>query len=175
MDAFGCRQDLKGGAEGLSKSFRRLYDRYSSSLFRFIYRFTDNQAAAEEILHDVFFEFISGKYEGGEPESLKAWLFTLARNKSLNYLKKSHREVSNDGWIEATPADFSLEEESLRKELMERICCATGPLSDDLQRTWNLRREGLDYRQIADRLAIPVGTVKSRFHRIVEIFRKELT
>ena len=47
-------------------------------------------------------------------------------------------------------------------------------LSTDLRETWNLRKDGFDYQEIADRLSIPLGTVKSRFHRLTLILRKEL-
>ncbi|MNY73203.1 RNA polymerase sigma factor RpoE [compost metagenome] len=46
-------------------------------------------------------------------------------------------------------------------------------LPHDLAQTWRLRQQGMDYAEIAMELNIPVGTVKSRFSRLVDYFKKE--
>lgn len=160
--------DLKSN----SKAFRVLYDRHSGVLLRFIFRFTGNQQVAEEVLHDVFLELLNGNFDEFAPGALKPWLFTAARNKSLNIQRRQKhevREIDSSEVIDAT----DLEQKTNLLFLHRKLAIAEKEMPSDLLETWQLRRQGLNYQQIADRLAIPLGTVKSRFHRLVSYFREE--
>jgi RNA polymerase sigma-70 factor (ECF subfamily) len=164
-----CLQALDGSAS----AFRTLYNRYSGPLFRFIYRFTANETLAEDILHDVFVEFLAGKFKMSGEGTLKSWFYTLAKNKSLNHLKRATKEVVDNSLMQSIRSKIDLESEAIENNLLKTLSVAVTSLPQDLQQTWNLKKQGLDHRQIAQSLAIPVGTVKSRCHRIVEILRKE--
>lgn len=153
---------------------RAAYDRYSGPLLRFIYRFTENREAAEEILQDIFEQLLSGKFHTSSG-SLKAWLFTVAKNKSLNYIGKSAYKLSERLVEDVHFNEDCIETRLIQSNLLRQLASAEASLPEDLNLTWNLRKEGLDYRQIADRLSIPVGTVKSRFFRLVEYLKKELS
>ena len=89
------------------KVIRILYDRHSSALLRFIFRFSANQQTAEEILHDVFLELLSGNLVECSPGAVKSWLFTVAKNKSLNSLRRLKLDVSESNTDElADPMDL---------------------------------------------------------------------
>jgi len=163
-----CQRDDHG-------AFKLLYDRHSGPLFRFVYRFTLNNQIAEEILQDIFTQLLSGKFVVGVDANLKSWLYTLAKNKSLNHLKRSSFEMSQEEVLRSVSSDQNLETEVIEKNFISRLDMAGALLPAEIQATWNLRKEGLDYQQIADRLSIPLGTVKSRFHRLVEILKKEFS
>ncbi len=153
-------------------AFRCLYDRYSSSLFRFIYRFTLNRQIAEEILHDIFIQLLNDKYS--QPEgNLKSWLFAVAKNKSLNYARKASFETSEDSAIANATSESDMEQSLITQDLFKTLSLVESRLPADLQQTWSLRKQGLDYRQISQALSIPVGTVKSRFSRLVDHLKKE--
>jgi len=154
--------------------FRAHYERYSGPLFRFIYRFTNNQEAAEEILHDIFIKLLAGDFREGPDCSLKAWLYTLAKNRCINVLKKQSHEVKNAHAVDAAAADFDLEEQTFNKNAFAQLRLAEKTLPADLQATWELRKQGLDYQEISQALSVPVGTVKSRFSRLVDYLRKEI-
>jgi RNA polymerase sigma factor (sigma-70 family) len=152
-------------------AFRLLYDRYSGPLLRFLYRFMASQARSEEILHDVFLEILKINAGDFQPGSFKSWLFTVAKNKALNSQRRYAREISvlNLHEFEAPEGDSGPREAAL-----SRLAISETRLPADLRETWRLRREGLGYQQIAERLAIPLGTVKSRFHRLVLVLREEM-
>ena len=158
-------------AKAPEKYFQAVYDRYSGSLFRFLYRFTGNNQSSEEILHDIFAELIAGKFKSTDTGSLKSWLFTVAKNRGLNHRKKSSKESQIN--VDDLASDSSLEEQTIKHGLLLHLARAEDVLPIDLKETWNLRKLGLDYNEIAEKLSIPVGTVKSRFSRLVEILRKE--
>jgi len=151
------------------KYFRDVYDRYSGPLFRFLYRFTGNNQVSEEILHDIFLEVWNGKFR--EVGGLKSWLFTVAKNRGLNHVKKSSRVVQKD--LSQEVSTQNLEEETIQAGLLLHLHKVEPHLPVDLKETWSLRKSGMDYNQIAVALSIPVGTVKSRFSRLVEVLRKE--
>lgn len=151
--------------------FRDVYDRYSGSLFRFLYRFTHNNQASEEILHDTFIELLNGRFKAADSGTLKSWLFTVAKNRGLNHRKKSLRDAKED--ISLIRSNNDLENETIHASLLTHLSKAENKLPTDLKETWNLRKNGHDYQEIAKALAIPVGTVKSRFARLVELLRKE--
>ncbi len=157
--------------------FRRVYDRYSGPLFRFLYRFTGDSQAAEEIVHDIFVQLLSGKYSGDPDSTLKSWLFAVAKNRGLNYTKRNqpHRRGVGNGAavLERVLSSQDLEAEIVNSSLLTRLSVAEKSLPFDLSETWALRKTGLDHRQIAARLSIPVGTVKSRFSRLVTLLKSE--
>lgn len=158
---------------GPEKAFPAIYKRFSGPLFRFIYRFTGSHHSAEEILHDTFLELLSGKFSESSGSNLKSWLFTVARNKSLNFQKKNSFEIKNLEVIDNTASDFDLVEKTVGESRLQKLAAAEKHFPQDLQKTWDLKKQGYDYQQIATELAIPVGTVKSRFFRLVEHLKKE--
>ncbi len=158
----------------LSAAYRELYDRHAAPLFRFVYRFTLNRESTEEILQDIFTQLISGKFSVEQNGGLKRWLYTVAKNKSLNHLKSHVREVKDQASMESARSAVDLEAELIATELGSDLARAQAALPADLRETWRLKTLGLSYEQIADELAIPVGTVKSRFHRLLQFLKKEL-
>lgn len=152
----------------LTAYFQELYDRHGSPLFRFIYRFTLNREIAEEILHDIFMQLFCGKYTPNGSGSLKSWLYTVARNRSLNHLKHAAFEIKSDFVVESAPAPCDLESQVRDADRARELTLAETRLPSDLQETWRLKKQGLNYEQIAAHLSIPVGTVKSRFHRLIK-------
>lgn len=154
-------------------SFKVLYNRHSGPLFRFIYRFTINRESAEEILQDIFIQLLSGKFKSSLDANLKNWLYTLAKNKSLNHLKKTSFETKNESLVVVASSDNDLESKTIDGNLLDKLAFAEELLPDDLKKTWQLRKQGFDYQQIAAKLSIPIGTVKSRFNRLVNHLKKE--
>jgi RNA polymerase sigma-70 factor (ECF subfamily) len=151
--------------------FQAVYDRYSGPLFRFLYRFTGNNQTSEEILQDIFLELLAGKFKSVESGTLKSWLFTVAKNRGLNHRKKSLRDIQVD--LDELSSTSNLEEQVIADSLLFRLSRAEELLPVELKETWTLRKRGLDYQEIAESLSIPVGTVKSRFSRLVDYLRKE--
>lgn len=151
-------------------AFRALYDRYAGMLLRFVYRFTGDRDRAEDILHDVFVELLAGRYSD-ESGSLKAWLFTVAKNKSLNATRSAETVVVD--CLELASSE-NLEESTSRIIGLDKIKTAEKQMPAELQETWRLRKEGMGYQQISERLSVPLGTVKSRIHRLVCFFQEAL-
>jgi RNA polymerase sigma factor (sigma-70 family) len=155
-------------------AFRQLYQRHCGPLNRFVYRFTQSQPVCDELIQDIFTELISGRFTHSEGAQLKSWLYTVARNKSLNWIKKKRKEVSDTSILEFLDDGVDSEAQIIQTNLLERLSAVELTLPKDLLKTWSLRKAGLDNAQIAAELAIPLGTVKSRFFKLVEVIRKEI-
>lgn len=157
--------------------FQRIYDRYSSSLFRYLFRFTGDAPTAEEILHDIFVQLLDEKFKETPGGTLKAWLFAVAKNRGLNHLKRASTRAAlsspRDSGLQIIDRRTDLEGHIIAKNLLSQLAHHESNLPQDLKETWELRKQGLDYQEIATALAIPVGTVKSRFSRLVELMRTE--
>ena len=108
-----------------------------------------------------------------EPADLRGWLVRTVVHKSLHVLRRAdrrgrHEERAGVERTEACPlCDPALTAEEA--ELRARLEAAIAALSDELRTTFLLRSEqGFDYQEIADALAIPLGTVRSRLNRARE-------
>lgn len=154
------------------QAFHQIYERHASSLFRFIYRFTLNRPAAEDLLQDIFTDLHAGKFTVTEVGTLKSWLYTIAKNKSLNFIRKNSFETPQESFIQTALVEENLESQVISQNLLDRLTNLEKQLPADLAQTWNLRKAGMDYQQIAGELSIPLGTVKSRFSRLVEYLTK---
>ncbi len=127
-------------------AFRSLYQRHSGALFRFLYRFTLNPQLAEELLQDIFVELLESRLGKATEINVKAWLFTLAKNKSLNLLKKMSHETKNERAILAAVSSEDAETHVVGEDLLRRLTSLETQLPADLQQTWILRKAVYTHR-----------------------------
>lgn len=102
-----------------AEGFRMIYERYASILLRYVYRFTGNQEHAEEILHDIFAEVF--KTDFSDDFHLKPWLFTLAKNKSLNFERRRRHEVLCEDSVQKSVGFENQEDAYYEKQISERL------------------------------------------------------
>lgn len=157
-----------------SKALEQLYDRYSSMLYALIRKIIPNKDLAEEVLSDVFvitwkqmdqFDFKSN--------NVFTWLVTLSRNKAVDAVKremgKEKREYSEQYEKEEILPKLSPEIKAIDfaevTEMREMVKAAINSLADTQKSVIDLSYyEGLDENVIAERLKIPVSSVKSKLH-----------
>ena len=139
--------------EKSDSSFQQIYLRHSGPLFRFIYRFTANQQATDDVVQDIFMELLSGKFSGSGPGHLKNWLYTVAKNKGLNWIKGKRNETADELVLENLDAGVDSEAQLIHTDLLEHLGRLESKLPHELLSTWSLRKSGLDNAQIANRTA----------------------
>lgn len=160
--------------------FKRIYDLHAGPLYRYLFRFTASGPAAEEILHDIFLQLLAGECRlDDERDGIKAWLFAVAKNRGLNYTKRAANRTikvaTEMADLEGPERTSTPEDILIQKNLLDRLAHSEPNLPADLRETWALRKEGFDYQEIASRLSIPIGTVKSRFSRLISVLRTEFS
>jgi RNA polymerase sigma-70 factor (ECF subfamily) len=143
--------------------FRTLYQRYSADVFHFALYLTGNHDEAEDITSETFVR----AWTSPAPirtETVKGYLFTIARNLHRRGLRRSGRNVPLEESIEDPGADplAVAEQKALLRAVMERLRAL--PYSD---RSALLLRavEGLTYEEIARALGISLAAVKTKIHR----------
>jgi RNA polymerase sigma-70 factor (ECF subfamily) len=157
-------------------AFDRLYARFSRPLSAFIRIHTSDRSEVEDLLHDAFMTVLRQRHSSGRVQSFRAWLFTVARNLCLNRARarqRASRAAQAIGDVRAQPA-FDAEVELQQRERVARLANAVQRLPADLAEVYRLRGSGLSYQQVAEVLAVPLGTVKWRAHELVKLLKEEV-
>jgi len=164
------RDVLDGGIE----SFRLLVQRYQGPVIRMIKNIIDDHHICEDIAQDVFFTAYK-KLSSFDPDrsSFSTWLFTIARNKSINAAKKK-RVLSMSNVPEN--ADLSTPVNNLaQQEFVNRLNQVLEALPTKLKTAFVLTEfEKLPYQEIAQIEGVRVGTIKSRINRAKKKLRSAL-
>lgn len=159
------------------RAFDQLYARYERPLFGFIRRAVPEPAEAEDVLHDAFLALLRDRAGAGAARSLRAWLYQVARNLCLNRYRshrRSTRALETDARTVAPPT-APPEDALLEREDQHALAGAVAHLPAELAELYRLRARGNSYEEMAQVLALPLGTVKSRMHQMVKRLREELS
>jgi len=159
-----------GGDETAWEQFVRLHTR---QVYALCYRFTGSGAEAQDLTQEVFLRvFRSLKSFRSSEGSLGTWLARVTRNLLIDHYRCSRQERVTDSIEERLPlieeaGGPSRPDQALAgREASEVLQRALQKLSPDLREAVILRDlEEMEYREIAQVLEIPEGTVKSRINR----------
>ncbi len=166
--------------DGDSGAWAELVREHHRRVYGLCYRFTGSAADAEDLTQDVFLKIFSNlaSFDTGRG-SLQVWITTMTRNLLVDNFRrtKNQRATSSldDGWDqteELKPVDRltshspSPHEMAAKKELEKMVQNALSHVSVELREAVILRDlQDMDYKEIAQVLQIPEGTVKSRISR----------
>jgi RNA polymerase sigma-70 factor (ECF subfamily) len=157
------------------------------SLMAVARRLTRSQTEAEDLVQDTLVKAIRAREQYQEGTNLRAWLFKILRNTFINRYHRRQVEKAAmaasatdpvvDGWMgSASVAAMRNPEASLlRPELERSIAAAIDELPEDYRMVVVLADvEGFAYREIAETLGCPIGTVMSRLHRARRALKSRL-
>lgn len=174
-------------AQGDERALAELYQRWSRPLWSFLVKMCADQALAEDLVQEVFLRVWRAAPRYQPTAKFSTWLFHIARNHWLNEReKRMHRlrpiSLDSSGSREDEPSMDAPDRNArspaqrvLDMELGARIDAAVGRLPEKLRETWALAAtQGLPYPDVAEILAIPLGTVKSRMFQAVRLLRDDL-
>ncbi len=167
---------------GESASFAVLVERYISAIYKFSYRYVRNGPDAEDISQETFLRVWKNLKSFDRSKKFKTWLFAIAKNASLDLLKKRRALPfsvlgEEDDAIEAVLAPYlAIAETSAvsfdRGILKENFDVALAKLPERYRDVMIMRyTDNLKFREIAERLHEPVDTVKSRHRRGLSLLR----
>ncbi|WP_334243508.1 RNA polymerase sigma factor [Terriglobus sp. ADX1] len=141
-----------------------LYDRHSVPLYSLIRRIVHDEAAAEEILQDVFLHVwkVAPRFDQARGQ-LRGWLLVMARNRALSHLRKRQDMQVDDLDVYAIPSTGVQETIAEQNELRAKIHAAIEEMPPELSQLFELAYfEGMTHSEIAQRTGQPLGTVKTR-------------
>jgi RNA polymerase sigma-70 factor (ECF subfamily) len=176
--------------QGDMQAFGALVAKYQDRLFNMIFRMCGRRADAEELAQEAFLKALEriGQFRG--QSQFYTWLFRIAANLTISHRRRGGRvrfqslsgpeefEQNQAGALTAAMArrrESAPEAAAIAEETNRRVMEALEQLEDDFRLVVVLCDiEEMDYAQIAQVLAIPVGTVKSRLHRARCILKDKL-
>lgn len=166
-----CRKDD-------DRAFGELYHRHARRLMSFFFRQLDrDEALASDFTQDTFMRVWTArdKFTG---TTFRTWLFTIAFNLIKNHIRHSVHQKQYEQFVamnQAVTEDSkiieTLDDEAFNNALRQEL----ERMSPDSRLLFSLRfEEELSVPQIAEVMAIPEGTVKSRLHTLTQTLKKKL-
>jgi RNA polymerase sigma-70 factor, ECF subfamily len=166
-------------AAGDDGALEVIYDRYSRLVFSIALHLLGEPAAAEEVTLDVFTRLWQNadQYDPGRAQ-LNTWLTSISRHRAIDRLRR--RDVRPEGHsLPLDEVNFVLAEHNPGPEdnaalhlQQERVRAALRELPEEQRRALALAYlRGLTQREIAERLGLPLGTVKTRIRLAMEKLR----
>ena len=158
--------------QGDQAAMAEVFDRYGRSVYSVALRILKDAGHAEDVMQDVFFQiwrnsdsFIDGR------GSLGAWLVVVARNRSIDMLRRRKPTDSVEDVVLASP--YNLASEAEHNAMIEKVQKVLRNLPEEQQMSMALAFfEGLSHSEIAERTGDPLGTVKTRIRLALITLRK---
>ena len=171
-------QLIEGCLKGDQDAWNLIVTRYWRKVFNVAYKFVGRHDMAEDLTQEIFLKIFKALGTFDRRANFQTWLISVSRNLCIDHYRsvRKEREMVDRSVDAADVSPVSGEPDALvtlergdRRAMLHR---ALARLPDTLRAAVLLRDiQELSYQEIADRLALPEGTVKSRINR----GRKELT
>jgi len=165
--------------QGDAHAFTMIVNRWQKRIHRFAYRYFGNAVDADEITQKTFIRVYEKLDSLDDPGKFSSWIYRIANNLCLDELKRAGRsrseslEANHSGGMPVnrrTPAT-----DIQQKELKKMVQMVLQSLPDDQRAVLILKEfEGLKFREIAEVLDEPEGTVKTRLYAGLTALRKKL-
>ncbi len=161
------------GLAGSQRNVQQLVDDHYTALYRYAFRLTGSAADAEDLTQETFCTAQRKLRQLREPSRAKPWLFSILRNEYLHRerTQRQHPQVSLDSvgeLAEAPPGPLpEVEPEQLQQALNELAEVFRTPVI-------LYYFEDFSYRDIAEQMDLPLGTVMSRLARAKAYLRSRL-
>lgn len=158
-----------------SKSFEELYNRYSSYLYGVIFRVVKVEEIAEDVLQEAFVKIWRSMKSFDESKSkLSTWLLNICRNLAIDKIRS--KEYKNYKQNQDIDISVNIIEDNMNYQINPDtigVKDMLGKLPDEHRKLIDLFYfEGLTQKDVAEKLGIPIGTVKTRMRAAVNNLRK---
>ncbi len=157
------------------------------SMYAVASRLTRSRSEAEDLVQDTFVKAMRARHQFERGTNMKAWLLRIQTNTFINRYRRGGLERAvldgpdadplSDGWISAATLRSMRDPEgaALRPVLEKEIQRAVEGLPEEFRLAVVLADiEGLGYKEIADVMGCPIGTVMSRLHRGRKLLKGQL-
>lgn len=166
---------VRKARRGDERAFGQLVQKYGRAAYAVAYSVTGRHEDAEDAAQESFLVALERLEECRSPERFAGWLMTIVRNRSRNLVRRESLRETDPVPLSASSRTPTPERETERAELQEVLRDALDGLSE-VQREIVLLHdlEGWKHREIADRMGLPSGTVRSHLHFARKALRKAL-
>ncbi len=168
--------------KGDETSLDLLVKKYFKQIYAFVFKYANDQAAAEDITQETFVKVWRNIKKIDKNKNFKSWLYTIAKNTALDFLKKKksipfsnfEQENGKNYIVETLVDNLSLPDKiSESLECQETFLKAIEKLSEKYKIIFSLYYyQYLNFREIAEILKEPINTIKSRHRRGLVLLKK---
>jgi RNA polymerase sigma-70 factor (family 1) len=163
--------------EGSEPAFAALYNLHVKTVYAFALHILKSPMLAEDVVQEVFIKLWENKQKLDPNLPIRAYFFTLARNQSLNLIRKASKEH----WItdEIALSAFDNQEDGLafvqRKQTQVFLGQAIAELPPQRKKIYELCRvNGYSYKQAAEKLGIKDSTINSQMVKAIRFIKQYL-
>ena len=146
--------------------FNQEFDSLTQVLQRFAYNLTKNSEEAKDLYQETAFRAMSNRDKFRPGTNFKAWLLTIMKNIFINnYRKKAKANTiidSTDNLYYINSGSVVIKNKAYSNIMMDELEGMVEKLDDTLRVPFEMHYVGYKYQEIADKLRLPLGTVKSR-------------
>jgi len=153
---------------------RELIDAHYEMLYRYAYRLSGNAADSEDLVQEAFGKAMTRMDQLRNPDLVKPWLYRILRNIYLHRVRdeKRHRVIP----LESAGELAAKQDSEVPMIEPERLQAALDELEESFRSPLILYYfEGFSYREIAEQMDLPIGTVMSRLARAKSYLRTKLS
>lgn len=170
----------------IDRYFKIIYGRYRQRIEAYCSKFIFESETLSDIYHDIFIKIYLNIHKFKKKKSFKAWIYSIARNSCLNYLRNhKYRELpvlnkknqNNDEFVQILKsADPHLEQKMHTKQIREFINDAVTKLPYPNRNVYILKtEENLTFHEISHIENISLRNAKSLFHNALTFIKNYLT
>ncbi len=165
-------------ANGDEYAFRQVFETYKGRVYTFVVNYIHSEADAEEIVQETFMTLWQNRMSLGRIDHPRNYIYTVVRNKTINYMAKAAR---NEKILRSILASMScelnpVEERMNLKESHGLIRNAVSHLSEQKQKVFFMSREqGLNHEQIAAETGLSKSRVKNIIVEVLKYIKLHLS
>ncbi len=157
--------------------FEQLFKSQFSYLCNFAKQYVQDMDIAQDICQKVFINLWEKRTEIDPNQSIKSYLFTAVKNRSLNHIRDNKKFRSTVLDLDCGDIDIAeeIEDNFSQQELKEKIDRALSTLPGKCRQVFEMsRNQGMKYKEIAEELDISQKTVEAHMSKALKILRTEL-
>lgn len=130
----------------------------------FALKLTQNQESANDLVQDCILKAFDNAHKFIHAQNFKGWMYTIMRNLFINNYRRSLRELSfiDSGFAEYAHTQMAQDERFEEAYDLKLLHKTIKDLPEDIRRPFMMFVAGLKYKEIAKKMDLPIGTIKSR-------------
>lgn len=167
---------IKGLRGGSRPDFRTIFNLYEKRLYAFVFSITKSHYSTEELLQEIFIKLWQKREEIDTSKSFNAFIYTIARNLTYNYLRKiaNQENLKQELWKNISCIN-DVEDQLIFSEYEDILEDILANLPQKKRSVFILsRQEGKSNQEIADLLGISQKTVKNHLWQTLKLIKTQL-
>ena len=168
----------------MKRLLENLFRTYYKDIYQYLYSLTHDASLSEDLASEVFLEVVKSIALFRGEADIKTWMFSIARHKWIDYLRKRNRRAETEiltelvgeerNIVHTNPEENKPEEQMLTKELLERIDALLDEEPERTRKIVRLRMEGYSFYEIGKSQGISESSARVIYFRVKEKIKQKL-